>query len=117
MRLAWPALQPRPLGSQEGESMYNRYIPQSDGSYKRKSTPDAEAPAPPPKSDLPKPSAEMLSRPSFPNLGINNFIKQILPKGLDIGDLIVVLLLLLLGADRKEEQNNALLTLAIYLFL
>ena len=50
-------------------------------------------------------------------MGVGSFLKQILPKGFDTGDLIVVLLLLLMAADCKEEQNTALLTLALYLFM
>ena len=99
--------------------MYNRYVPQSDGSFQRnripdpKSEPPAEKPCPPPEPPKPPhhPSAPL------PAMGIGSFLSQILPKGFDTGDLIVVLLLLLMAADCKEEQNTALLTLALYLFM
>jgi len=97
--------------------MYNRYIPRSDGSYQKNRIPDNNAhpsprpqesprqapPSPPPKPPKPEP---MLS-----------FIRRLLPKGFDTGDLIVVLLMLLMAGDCEEERNNAMLTLAIYFFL
>lgn len=100
--------------------MYNRYIPQSDGTHRRKPTPDS-APPPPAKTEAPKQKAESQDPPQYhrpqQSFGITNFFRQILPANFDIGDLIVVLLLLLMAADRQEDQNNALLTLALYLFL
>ena len=48
---------------------------------------------------------------------ILGFLKQLLPNGLDTGDLLVVLLLLLMSGDCQEDQNTALLTLALYLFM
>ena len=99
--------------------MYNRYIPQSDGSFQRNRIPDpkpdppAEMPCPPP--EPPRPPHHTV-QPSG-GMAIGSFLKQILPKGFDTGDLIVVLLLLLMAADCKEEQNTALLTLALYLFM
>lgn len=97
--------------------MYNRYIPRSDGSFQKNRIPDPNArssprpqepprqvpPSPPPKPPQPEP---MLS-----------FIRRLLPKGFDTGDLIVVLLMLLMAGDCEEERNNAMLTLAIYFFL
>lgn len=50
-------------------------------------------------------------------MGVGAFLRQLLPKDFDTGDLIVVLLLLLMSSDCKEDQNTALLTLALYLFL
>ena len=44
-------------------------------------------------------------------------MKQLLPKGLDAGDLLVIVLLLLMSGDCREDQNWALLTLMLYLFL
>lgn len=99
--------------------MYNRYIPQSDGTHRRRPTPD---PAPPPtKPETPTQVPESQAPPQHhrpqQSFGITNFFRQILPANFDIGDLIVVLLLLLMAADKQENQNNALLTLALYLFL
>ena len=96
--------------------MYNRYIPRSDGSFQKNRIPDTNthpsprpqepprqvSPSPPPKPPQPEP---MLS-----------FIRRLLPKGFDTGDLIVVLLLLLMSSDGSDD-NSALLTLALYLFM
>ena len=54
--------------------------------------------------------------PSYGN-SVGSFLKQILPKDFDTSDLIVVLLLLLISGDNPDDQNNALLTLALYLFM
>ena len=102
--------------------MYNRYIPQSDGTHRRKPTPEPPkpAPAPPPEPICQEPPPLRPSthhNPPHSFGGIGTFLRQILPANFDIGHLIAVLLLLLLAADRQEDQNTALLTLALYLFL
>ena len=107
--------------------MYNRYIPQADGSFLRKRIedthrpPDPEPPTlpPPPPCNAPPPEPP---RPQQPRVQRSNdklagFFSQLLPKNFDTGDLIVVLLLLLMAADHPDDQNTALLTLALYLFL
>lgn len=48
---------------------------------------------------------------------VTDFLRQLLPKDFDTGDLLIVLLLLLMAGDCQEEQNTALLTLALYLFM
>lgn len=142
--------------------MYNRYIPQPDGSFRRNRIPDApsnpphteksqqeerrESPEFPPQPEPERrdeasvrnaqPSAHMRQprparQPSPPprqqkqtqqnhgrlDLGIGNFLRQLLPKDFDTEDLIIVLLLLLMSGDCAEDQNSALLTLALYLFM
>lgn len=114
--------------------MYNRYIPQGDGSYRRNPTPDApriptgeaakpsappvapisQAPAPTP-PEQPNPHLSP-SAPKQP-IHIGSFLKNLLPKGFDTGDLLVVLLILIMAGDCQEDQNTALLTLALYFFL
>ena len=47
----------------------------------------------------------------------SSFLRNLLPRDLDTGDLLIIVLLLLMAGDHPEEQNNALLTLAIYLFM
>lgn len=44
-------------------------------------------------------------------------MRQLIPKGLDTGDLLIIVLLLLMAGDCEEEKNSALLTLALYLFM
>ena len=119
--------------------MYNRYIPQPDGTFRRSRMQDPchppEPPKPAPCCPEPKPAPVQPKpvppcppmRPTRPcrsgpppkepeSGAIASFLHQILPKGLDAADLIVVLLLLLMSADSCED-NSALLTLALYLFL
>ena len=81
--------------------MYNRYIPQPDGTYRRRP------------ADVPQP--QQPPQDSF--LGIGNFLHQLLPKDFCMEDLMVVLLLLLMSGNGEEDQNFALLTLGLYLFL
>ena len=92
--------------------MYNRYIQQQDGSYRKNRMPEQSPPRPePPRQEPPSPP------PSRQGQSAEGFLRSLLPKNLDTGDLAVVLLLLLIAGDSREEQNTALLTLALYLFL
>ena len=45
------------------------------------------------------------------------FLRQLLPKDFDTGDLIVVLLLLLMAGDCQEDKNTAILTIALYFLM
>ena len=100
--------------------MYNRYVPQSDGSFQRNRMPDKTPPSgsPPPPPQQP---AQPPPPPSMPiiqsNGGPFGFLKQILPKGFDFGDLAILFLLLLMAGDNKENRDNALLTMALYFIL
>lgn len=116
--------------------MYNRYIPQSDGSFRKNQYPDAAAPptnnsghrkAPPPPPCPPEPPCPPPPAVDPPSCEIHStncnhrtipgFLRQLLPADFDTGDLLIVLLLLLMAGDCEENQSNALLTLALYLFL
>lgn len=126
--------------------MYNRYIPQPDGSYQRSRMPDPsgqqrpmprreppapqnQPPAPEPCTPPPRPHPSCGHiRPPRPQYhpsrptpqkdgGIGGFLRQLLPKNVNTEDLLIILLLLLMSGDCAEDQNTALLTLAIYLFL
>ena len=105
--------------------MYNRYIPQPDGSYQRNRMPD-KVPGPPPKPpvqefppECDEPAAPVYGppRPSPAGGNILGFFRQLLPKDLDTGDILILLLLLLMAGDCEESRNNALLTIALYFFL
>ena len=103
--------------------MYNRYIPQPDGSYRRNPTPEQrqqrqpqKPPSPPPVSQRPTPPPMPQRHPPQPE-PIPGFLRQLIPQGFDTGDLIVVLLLLLIAGDSREQRSNALLTLALYYVL
>lgn len=98
--------------------MYNRYIPQSDGSYRRNTIPEqrpSRPSAPPPPSTPPVPPSPQFQPPASES--ITGFLRQLLPKGFDTGDLIIVLLLLLMAGDNPESRSNALMTLALYFVL
>ena len=109
--------------------MYNRYIPQPDGSYRRNRM--AEAPPPMPQqppappvpvqtisAKLPPPASRPIPpKPKRKPESTGNFLRQLLPKDFDTEDLLIVVLLLLLSGDCREDQNTALLTLVLYLFL
>ena len=96
--------------------MYNRYVPQSDGSYQRNhmkepmQRPPVHQPPPPPPPTEPPPCPH---RPE----PVGGFLRQLLPQHFDTADLIIVLLLLLLSGDSEEDRNTAMLTLALYLFM
>ena len=101
--------------------MYNRYIPQPDGSYRRNPTPEhrqhqprQSAPQPPP---APPPPPIPPHNPHPRSEPIPGFLRQLIPQGFDTGDLIIVLLLLLIAGDSQEARGNALLTLALYFVL
>ena len=115
--------------------MYNRYIPQPDGSFRRNRIQEAEQPpqrpnpAPPPPPVMepdPAPCGTCVHRPPPRRpvppprrdpVPVGGFLKHLLPKNFDTEDLLVVLLLLLMAGDCQDNQNMALLTLVLYLFL
>lgn len=106
--------------------MYNRYIPQSDGSYARSRMPDAAPPGNGPQTlcenpGTPSPAPGCPPEPPAdrcpPPAPAGGFLRQLLPKGLDTGDLLIIVLLLLMAGDCQEDKNIMLLTLALYLFL
>lgn len=73
-----------------------------------------EAPKPPePQPCDPPPQVP----PCKQEIGAGAFLRQLLPKNLDTGDLLIILLLLLMAGDCAEDKNTALLTLALYLFM
>jgi hypothetical protein len=120
--------------------MYNRYIPQSDGSYRKKKIPEPTlqeapnqhlmkplskpCPIPPPiPEQCPPPKALDRHHHNKKPMhhckqdGITDFFKQLLPKDLDTADLLIIILLLLMSGDCEKDRNNALLTLALYFFM
>lgn len=121
--------------------MYNRYIPQPDGTYQKRrmngpvqarsprpkpqpACPPPEMPVPPcdPPQDAPQacppPEHKPPCHPPAQNSGnLLNFFKNLLPGDLDTADLLIVLLLLLMAGDQSEDKNTALLTLALYFLL
>ena len=108
--------------------MYNRYIPQPDGSFRRsrvedpkpKPTPQkpevCEPPLPPCKEAPPCPPPDRPRPAERCDNGLG-FLQKLLPKDFDTGDLIVILLLLLLAGDSEEDRSTALLTLVLYMIM
>ena len=107
--------------------MYNHYIPQSDGSYRRSSPPDQRRPAPPPRpkpEPKPEPPKECHAEPvkALPcppqqsQGSLLDFFKGLLPRGIDTADLMIVFLLLLMNKD-DEGGLSPVLTLALYFLL
>lgn len=76
---------------------------------------------PPPDTCPPPPIQQSHPEPACPpprqEERIGSFLRNLLPKDLDTGDLLIILLLLLMAGDREESRTDALLTLALYLFL
>ena len=105
--------------------MYNRYIPQPDGSYRRnpmqesRKQPQHSPPRPPQQQKPPAPPQppQPPQHKPMPAEPISGFLRQLIPQGFDTGDLIIVLLLLLIAGDSEEARSNALLTLALYFIL
>lgn len=122
--------------------MYNRYIPQADGTFRRNRITEPEnqksvtptdsplpkdapnetlPPNPPKKANYPHPSSSTQHRavpqPTHDAGSVSSFLRGLLPQNFDTEDLIVVLLLLLMSGNSSGDQNAALLTLGIYLFL
>lgn len=113
--------------------MYNRYIPQSDGSFRKNRMQESGKPqnrnqnpcskpnpvhSPPevlPISGPKQPIRKNQNPPRHQSAG--SFLQQLLPQGLDTGDLLIAVLLLLMAGDCQEDKNTALLTLALYLFM
>ena len=110
--------------------MYNRYILQNDGSYRRSRHPEPRPPQPcappaPPEPEhpkepecpreTPKPAPEP-RRHCHKDTGKDGFLQQLLGN-LDTGDLIVILLLLLMAGDSQEDKNTAILTMALYFLM
>lgn len=98
--------------------MYNRYIPQKDGSYRKNRMPEQTQQSHPQQPCAQSaPDRHTPPPPSRRGESAGSFLRQLLPKDLDTGDLLIILMLLLMAGDCAEEQNTALLTLALYLFL
>ena len=103
--------------------MYNRYVPDAAGVYRQttvETVPDAPdtpqmpmqppaCPAPPPPPP-PVPAAEPARR------SLSGLLERFLPRGMDMGDLLVLLILILLAVDGEEEDSlSVILTIAAFL--
>lgn len=111
--------------------MYNRYVPQPDGSYRKNRIPDPVTqqqncrqqpkttpdPPPYPQEQIQYPPPPPCKEAQHNHADAGDFLRRLLPKNIDTGDLLIILLLLLMAGDSKEDNSTALLTLALYFFL
>lgn len=98
--------------------MYNRYIPQADGTYQKQKLPDNPSGRTVPGDfPIPSPPAPPPPKPPQPPMRVSSFFQQLLPADFDTEDLIVILLLLLMSERSREGPNTALLTMVMYLSL
>ena len=103
--------------------MYNRYIPQPDGTYQKNRLHEPPSRQPqykpiPPSQDEHFPPPPLTKKDAErPHNGILDFFKNLFPGEFDTGDLLIILILLLMAGDRKENNGNALLTLVLYLLM
>lgn len=97
--------------------MYNRYTQKPDGSFQRNRMADSFAQKEKPRQSPPPPVQEMPQQSTAQSPSPLGFLKQLLPKGFDMGDLAIVFLLLLMAGDSEENRSNALLTIALYFIM
>lgn len=125
--------------------MYNRYIPSSDGTFRREIVPDPPPPSPPPepvpvviepivvppekpdrrpeKQDVPKEKSVQITKPANEHgkdhaPGSPGTIRNLIPSSIDTGDLLVLLILLLLLVDGEEDDYlSVILTIAAFILL
>ena len=98
--------------------MYNRYIPQQDGTYQKNRIPTPSPPQQQPPQPPEVPTHHEDHHPPYRKPeGAFSFFQHLLPQNLDTGDLLIIILLLLMASDGKENKNSWLLTLALYLFM
>lgn len=115
--------------------MYNRYVPQNDGTYQRSWVPEpgSSQPKPQPPSGRPparRPPAPPGATPGCPPPdpppppdecfspdNAAGFLRRLLPKDMDTGDLLVLLILLLLLNDGSEDSPSMLLTIALFFLM
>jgi len=107
--------------------MYNHYIPQSDGSFRRNSVPEQnrrpqKPPTPPPSPPKPPepPKPEPCPPPYMPPPPAPSplsLLKKLLPRDMDVTDLIIIALLLLIGLEDDCDDLAPILTIALYFLL
>lgn len=126
--------------------MYNHYIPQSDGSFRRNYVPEnnrrsrpssgsqvPQKPSPPPPpvpeppevpcepqepcKESPQPCPPQPYIPREKGQSPLSFLRSLLPKDIDSTDMIVIALLLLLSGEDCDGDLSPLLTIALYFLL
>ena len=99
-----------------GGYVYNRYIPNADGTFRKTVVTDAP-PCPPKPPEPPFPPA-VIEKPVCEKKPTANPLRRFLPAGIDTGDILVLLILLLLLIDGDEDDTlSVLLTAAAFILL
>ena len=97
--------------------MYQRYIANPDGTFRKTVVDEPVCAPPPPRPELACPP----ERPRPPEPGCPPkplSLRGLLPETLDVGDLLLALILLLLYLDSEDEDPKSLLIiLAVCFFL
>ena len=104
-----------------GNYLYNRYIPDADGSFRRMRV-EERAAAPPIIAAQPQ---EAASTPCPPPCEpqpvcreVGHPLRGLLPAGMDTGDLLILVILLLLLIDGDEDDTlSVLLTFAAFILM
>lgn len=117
--------------------MYNRYIPGANGTFQRTVVDDRPPPrqiqpqTPPqaapryPAEPVQEPVCEAVcepeceTAPACPEHGSSeHFLRRLLPRGIDLGELLALLIVLLLLVDSEEDDTlTVLVTIAAFLLL
>ena len=99
--------------------MYNRYIPSANGGYVCQKI--AEPPAPQrfvPPSPEPEPEPAAPSGPACAPPGRKGgLLQRLLPRGIELDDLLILLILLQLMLDSDEDEDSLTVLLAVAAFL
>ena len=102
--------------------MYNRYIPDTDGSFRRMRV-EERAAAPPITVAPPQEAASPPCPPPCENQQpacreVGHPLRGLLPAGMDTGDLLILVILLLLLIDGDEDDTlSVLLTFAAFILM
>ena len=108
--------------------MYNRYIPKTGGGYICQKVSDIAVPFPdhrhssaqeqrhPEKPEAQHPREQTYSCGTAPPKK-HSFLQRLLPRNLELDDLLILLILLLLLLDSNEDDDSLTLLLAVIAFL
>lgn len=102
--------------------MYQRYIANPDGTFRKTVIDEPPRPMPPPPPEPvcapPPPRPELSCPPEGARPPEPLSLRGLLPETLDVGDLLLALILLLLYLDSEDEDPKSLLIiLAVCFFL
>lgn len=111
--------------------MYSRFTPGPDGVYRRRQVSAASAPtggmasalppnppkASPPKNIVPPQPCGGAPSPKPMPPSLKNRLMRLLPKGMELGDLLVLLIAVVLLIESDEDMQTILITVAAFFLL